>query len=75
MNLWISNRNLLCCQWSHKEGNWPSERIRSETTGFGEGPICRDRNNTCWGLYGEFFQLMRGTYVALLANLVIGLAD
>lgn len=52
---WISNRNLLNCQWSHQEGNWPSKRIHSEATGFGEWwSKCRNGNNTCWGLHGQF---------------------
>jgi len=56
---WISNRNLLDCQWSHQEGNWPRKRIHSETTGFGEWrSICWNGNNSCWGLYGEFSLLL-----------------
>lgn len=55
LNVWISNRNLLCRQWSHKEGNWPSKRIHCETAGLGEGSDGGDGNNTRWGLYGENF--------------------
>jgi hypothetical protein len=55
LNLWISTRNLLCRQWSHKEGNWPSKRIHSETTGFGDWSVRGDGNYTCWGFYGVFF--------------------
>jgi hypothetical protein len=54
LNLWISNRNLLRCQWGHKEGNWPSKRVHCETTWFGEGSVCGDGHNSCRGLYGEF---------------------
>lgn len=47
------NRNLLCCQWGYKEGDWPSKRIHCETVGVGDRPVCGDGNNTRWRLYGE----------------------
>lgn len=48
-------RNLLCCQWGNKEGDWASKRIHCETVGVGDGSVCRDGNNSCWRLYGEAF--------------------
>ena len=48
-------RNLLCCQWGNKEGDWASKRIHCETVGVGDRSVCRDGDNTRWRLYGEAF--------------------
>lgn len=53
-DMWISIRNMLCCQWSHKERNWSCKRVYREAIGGGDGSIHGNGNNTCWGLSGEF---------------------
>jgi len=58
LNLWISTRNLLCRQWSYKEGNWPSKRVHCETIEGWNGRLNGDGNYTCWRLSGEWEQVL-----------------
>lgn len=47
------DRDMLCCQWCYKKGNWPGKRVYCKATGTRDGPVHGNGNHSCRRFSGD----------------------